>query len=132
VAIIAIIDDNPDDLALLSRVLSEEGYPVVTHPAGSGLKRPSDVLDFIEEQRPDLIIVDPFGGGRDFDLRILWRIRHSVDTRYVPLIVCTAHSAELFFRKFTLGAINARILPKPFTPQELLEMVRASLTKAKP
>jgi CheY-like chemotaxis protein len=126
---IALIDSDPDDLALLTQVLSDEGYSVVTHLADSELKSPGRVLDFIKEQRPDLIIADPFGGGWDFDLKALWTVRHNVQTRYVPLIVCTAHSGELHFRQGTLRVLNAGIVRKPFTRQQLLEAVQASLSR---
>jgi CheY-like chemotaxis protein len=129
VATIALIDNNPDDLALFSQVLGDEGHTVVSPPACSRLKDPSHVLDFIKEHRPDLIIADPFGNGWDFDLKTLWTMRHHVETRYVPLLVSTAQTAELHFRQGTLRVLNARVLPKPFTPQQLLEAVAASLKR---
>ena len=79
---ILIVDDDQGVQMLYSDELSDEGYNVVTCGDGSRL------MEFIQEERPDLVVMDMKLGKYD-GVDLLQDIRKSFDE--LPVIVCTAY-----------------------------------------
>lgn len=83
---IVVIEDQPEERALITRVLEQQGgyevLPVVTGEEG---------LATIQEHLPELIILDLLLPGLDgFD--VLARLKQDPRTRAIPVIVVTAKS----------------------------------------
>ena len=116
-ASILVIDDEPSILNLTRDLLAEEGYRVVATASHD------EALTALGTFRFALILSDT---GEGFDR---WaepeRIRDAAgDT---PVIIFSAHDAHLFEQHAAPGF--AGTIAKPFHLDELLEKVRATLTR---
>ena len=79
---ILVVDDEEPIRLLYEEELTDEGYTVITAAAGRGL------LERIEEERPDLVILDIKLADAD-GLDLLQEIRN---TYYdLPVILCSAY-----------------------------------------
>ncbi len=115
---ILVVDDDKDLVNLLERILVEEGYQVVKAYDGNS------ALTVLEEQRPDLIILDIIMPGLD-GLKALDVIRRDHD---VPVIMLTAKRDAATARDaFTTGADD--YIRKPFRKFEILARVKAKLRR---
>lgn len=83
-------------------------------------------LALIERERPDLIVTDMWMPGID-GLQLCAAVKARPDLAAIPLVLATAMShreqAEEYYRQ---GAIA--ILPKPFGPAELRDLVERHTT----
>ncbi|MDM8527045.1 response regulator [Anaerolineales bacterium HSG24] len=116
---ILVVDDTPDNLRLLIKILSIYGYMV--RPALDG------ELAFmaIEEKLPDLILLDimlPHTDGYE----ICQTLKQSPETQDIPIIFISALN-EVFdkVRGFSVGGVD--YITKPFQEQEVLARVRTHL-----
>jgi DNA-binding response OmpR family regulator len=110
---ILVVDDEQDILDLVSITLEDEGFRVNT--ACNGL----EALDSVEEQMPDLILLDmrmPVMDATEFAQE--FHIRHGHST---PILVLTA-SDDVGSRVEQLGA--AGWISKPFDLDELAASVK--------
>ncbi len=118
---ILIIEDEPFIRENLEDILSLEGFETLA--ATDGLVG----IQLAQQALPDLIICDimmPYGDGYD----VITALREAPQTEAIPFIFLTAKADRASLRQgMTLGADD--YLTKPFTPQEVLESVRARLKK---
>ena len=115
---IAVINDNPEFLELMSAILDEDaGYDV------SLFTGDATAIDEIAAADPDLIIVDLLlGGASGWEIVALAR----ADGRLadVPVIICSADVVALRDRTAELEQIgNVHVLPKPFGIDEITALV---------
>ena len=117
--LVLVADDEPRITKLVSMILSEEGFRVVT--AGSG----EAAIALSDEVRPDLIVLDLMMPGLDgFEVMSQLRSR-----RPVPIILLTARASIADRAKgLDLGADD--YVGKPFHPDELAARVRSVLRRA--
>ncbi len=114
---VLVVDDDPDILSIISFVLEEEGYRVVT--AGDG----REGLEAAEREMPDLILLDmkmPIMNG--------WEFAREFHARYdskVPLVVLTA-AEDAKRRAQEIGAVGW--IGKPFDLDELVSIVDQHLS----
>ena len=104
---ILYIEDNPDNMHLIQRVLTARGYDV--YGAETGL----DGVSMAEELKPDLILLDI--NLPDIDgYEVARRIRNSKmpDLRSVPIIAVTANVLEGDAEKALKAGCDA-YMPKP-------------------
>ena len=120
---VLVVDDDPDIRALAKLALTQDGFAVVEAASGK------DALAAIEEQAPDLLVLDlmmPVQGG----LEVLKILRSNPVTAKLPVVVLTAMDDEVSTRAgFELGATD--YLTKPFSNPQLAARVRACLTRAR-
>ncbi|MDB3892390.1 phosphate regulon transcriptional regulator PhoB [Alphaproteobacteria bacterium] len=121
---ILIADDEPNQLELLNFNLEQAGFEVVRASDGQ------QAIDMIEEQRPDLIILDwmmPQLSGID----VCRKLRANRQTKSLPVIILSARGEE---SDRTLGLdIGADdYISKPFSPRELVARVNALLRRSRP
>ena len=116
---ILVIDDEPDMLALLERILQAEGYDVLS--AVDGVFG----LSLLSQAKPDLILLDIMMPGPD-GLKVLQRIRQSSNA---PVIMITAkRDTESLQKALSSGADD--YITKPFRPAELVARIRTKLSRA--
>jgi DNA-binding response OmpR family regulator len=116
--LILVVDDEAAIARLVRRTLETEGYAVMTADRGER------ALELMEDERPDLVILDLMMPGID-GFETLRRIRA---TSQVAVIMLTARSADADRLKgFHNGADD--YLTKPFNPDELSARVAAVLRR---
>ncbi len=115
-----VVDDELSILEALQDILSLEGYEVVTAYNGAeGLRR-------IEEQRPDLVLLDlmmPVMDGRE----MLRRVREDPALKDLPVVVMSAGRIAEAERR----AASAT-LAKPFDLDHLLQTLARHLGPKRP
>lgn len=119
-----VIDDHPETLNIIQRVMQQRGYDVIGARSGArGLK-------LAEEELPDLILLDvmmPEMDGRE----VCRRLRTIPEVANVPIIMFTAlNEADQKLAGFDAGADD--YLTKPTEPGELAERVKALLDNTVP
>ena len=117
-ATILAIDDDPHLLRYVRNTLSEAGYTCM------GTGNPDELVHFLEIEQPDLVLLDLIlPGVSGFD--VMKRIRQ-VST--VPVIFLSGHSGEEHIvQALRMGADD--YIVKPFSPNELVARIEASLRK---
>ena len=112
---ILVADDNPSILNIVKTILEETGYGVQT--ADNGL----EVFSRLEEQKPDLIILDIMMPQMD-GLAVLMRLKGTAETSSIPVIMLTAKAQyEDMIKGYELGA--AYYITKPFTSTLLIKSI---------
>lgn len=120
--LIAVVDDEPDILELVSLHLRKAGYRV------EGFTNASEFYQFLGRKVPDLIVLDlmlPDADGID----ICRYLRKEGRLAEVPVIMLTAR-AELTDRVVGLETGADDYVTKPFSPRELVARVRAVLRRS--
>ncbi len=117
-ATILAIDDDPQILRYVRNTLTEAGYTWM------GTGDPDELVYLLEMRQPDLVLLDLIlPGVSGFDL--MKRIRQ-VST--VPVIFLSGHSGEEHVvQALRMGADD--YIAKPFSPNELVARIEASLRK---
>lgn len=117
---ILIADDNPDNVELLRKRLSSQGYETAAAFDGE------EALQAILKETPDLLILDVMMPKMD-GYEVLQRLRQNDDYRNLPVIMLTAKK-EIpdKLKGLDIGADD--YITKPFNPQELLARVKSLLT----
>jgi cyclic di-GMP phosphodiesterase len=116
---ILIVDDAPENLAVLSEIL-QPAYRVRAATSGEKALRVA-----ASEPQPDLILLDVMMPGMD-GYAVVERLREEPATRAIPVIFVTARDApEDEERGFAQGAVD--YITKPIKPAIALARVRAQL-----
>jgi DNA-binding response OmpR family regulator len=120
---ILIVDDTPDNLALLSDALDDAGYRVLVALDGNS------ALSRIQRRRPDLILMDALMPGLDgFDT--CRQIKADATSADIPVLFMTALTdSEHVVRGFEAGAID--YVTKPIECREVLARIAAHLRTAR-
>jgi two-component system, OmpR family, phosphate regulon response regulator PhoB len=122
--LVLIVEDEAPLVTLLRYNLEKEGFQVCE--AGDG----EEALVQIAERKPDLVLLDwmlPLVSG----IEVCRRIRHSPETRSLPIIILTARGEETDrVRGLDSGADDYVV--KPFSPSELMARLRAVMRRAQP
>ena len=117
---ILIIDDEPDNLRLLSTILESKNYNV-RQAVNADI-----ALKTIELQAPDLILLDILMPQVD-GYQLCKQLKYNPATQEIPVIFLSALARGLDRKKgFRVGA--ADYLTKPFEIEEVLARVQHQLT----
>lgn len=119
---ILIVEDEPEIAKLIQLSLEKEGF--VCHISRDGLT----ALRVIQEQQPDLIILDLMLPGLD-GLELCARIRQKPGAKDPYILMLTAKGEEID-RVIGLSTGADDYLVKPFSPRELVARVRALLRRS--
>ncbi|MBD1811942.1 PAS domain-containing protein [Microcoleus vaginatus DQ-U2] len=116
---ILMVDDNPESLRLLSRLLSKRGYKA----------RPTRdsklALNFALSSPPDLILLDIMMPGMD-GYQVCEQLKASPKTKDIPVIFISSLN-EVFdkVKAFSVGAVD--YITKPFQIEEVVARVENQL-----
>ena len=113
------VDDQPQIVRLIQVNLKKADFEVVTAFDGE------EALVKIQEERPDLVILDVIMPKRD-GFEVLREIKRNPETRHIPVIMLTVKAQDSdIFEGLKEGA--ELYLPKPFHANELITLVRRVL-----
>ena len=118
---ILYIEDNPDNMRLIQKVLEARGYEV--YSAANGL----DGVSMAEDQKPDMILVDinlPDIDGYEVARRI--RTSKETDLHSVTMIAITANVLKGDAEKALAAGCDA-YMPKPVNIHELSTRIETYL-----
>lgn len=121
---ILVVDDEKDILELIDYNLTKNGYRVKTASSGE------EALDLVKDNDYDLIILDLMLPGVDgFDItKIIKADKHKAN---IPIVMVTAKADEADkVAGLEIGADH--YVTKPFSPRELLAIVKATLRRRPP
>ena len=119
-ATILIVDDVPDNLAVLGELLRQSGYQVKVANSGRAALRFAAQLP-----RPDLILLDVMMPEMD-GYQVLLALRDNPVTRDIPVMFLTALDASHDEQRgLDMGA--ADYISKPIRPSVVLARVRTQL-----
>lgn len=124
VPLIAVVDDDPDILELVSVHVKKAGMKVRTFPDAQPFYR------FLQQDTPDLVILDLMLPDAD-GLEVCKSLRREERFRAVPVIMLTARADELD-RVLGLEIGADDYITKPFSPKELVARVKAVLRRSRP
>lgn len=117
---ILLIDDDPEITNILGDSLKAAGYQIEV--CDSGL----DALNAILSYKPDLLLLDVMLPGVD-GFTLAKQITEGAATSELPIIVLSGLEPSVaMFKRFRQVAA---FMPKPFNPEELLEIIRKTLAK---
>jgi CheY-like chemotaxis protein len=118
-AVVLVIDDDPDVVAGLAKVLSAAGY--VSHCCRDA----EGAIECVRQTTPDLIISDINLAGQS-GLHLCERIKREEGLIDVPFMFLSgAQIPDIIRRSHEAG--GTYYLRKPFDPQVLLELVDKAL-----
>lgn len=116
---IVIVDDQPNNLRVLSGILQQAGYKV--RPALDG----KFALQSIQSSPPDLILLDIRMPEMD-GYEVCRRLKANEQTREIPVIFISAlQDMEDKLQAFRAGGVD--YVAKPFQVEEVLARVKAHL-----
>lgn len=116
------VEDDRSIRELIIYALQSGGYEAVGFGEGNAF------FAAIESRLPDLILLDIMLPGED-GIEILKKLKDSVKTRHIPVIMITAKSAE-YDKVLGLDSGADDYITKPFGIMEFLSRVRAVLRRA--
>lgn len=116
---ILVVDDDALNLKMANHILSGKNMRV------SCLKSGEDAVEFLKENRPDLILLDVHMPGMN-GFETISIIRENMHTADIPVIFLTADDDSNTEKKgLEAGAMD--FIKKPFVPEVLLLRVRHTL-----
>lgn len=120
-ATILVADDETHILNVVSMKLQNAGFRVLT--AEDGVEAYAQAISM----HPDLIISD-LQMPRLSGLELACRLRGDALTRDIPIVLLTARGFDLPSNDSAENNIR-RVLPKPFSPREILACVQELLSQ---
>ncbi|MDP2248628.1 MAG: response regulator, partial [Nitrosomonadales bacterium] len=117
--VVLIVDDVPDNLAVLHDALDESGFMVlVAHNGESALKR-------AVEASPDVILLDAIMPGMD-GFEVCKRLKADINTRHIPVIFMTGLTeSEHVVAGFNAGGTD--YVTKPIRTTEVIARISSHL-----
>jgi two-component system, OmpR family, alkaline phosphatase synthesis response regulator PhoP len=114
---ILVVEDDRDISELITYNLEREGYEIACLYDGS------QVIDFVQKRKPELIILDLMLPEVD-GLEICRALKSDSNTKHIPIIMLTAKSEEAdVVVGLQMGADD--YIPKPFSPKVLVARIKA-------
>lgn len=117
---ILVIEDNEDNMELISFILKSHGYEVLQAFRGQ------DGLDMARANKPDLILLDIQLPDIDGTV-VLENLRSSVETITVPVVAVTSYAMTGDSKKLLNAGCDAYI-EKPIEPEIFILQVENILT----
>ena len=121
--VVLIVDDIPDNLAVLHDALDESGYTVLVATDGaSAIARAAQAL-------PDIVLLDALMPGMD-GFEVARRLKADERTAPIPIVFMTALTdTEHVLAAFAAGGVD--YVSKPVRPREVVARIAAHLQSAR-
>ncbi|NOX35617.1 MAG: response regulator [Deltaproteobacteria bacterium] len=117
--LVLAVDDRPQNLQFLGKLLSDKGYEVGMAQNGR------QALNFIKKNEPDLILLDIMMPEMD-GYEVCRQIKADFSVRHIPIIFLTAKTdPKDIVKGFDAGGVD--YVTKPFNSAELLVRVKTHI-----
>ncbi len=116
-ALIAIIDDDPDIVDASSLVLKSKGFDVIT------ATNPQDAYKIVKEKKPNLIILDVMMDEPDDGFYLAQKFRREGITTPILMYTSVSKATGLDFGKNEMVPVDD-FVEKPISPEELVSKVQ--------
>ncbi|MEZ5069502.1 MAG: response regulator [Bacteroidales bacterium] len=114
---ILVVDDNQENLRVVSNYLREKGYQIALSFNGEG------ALKLLEENKIDLILLDIMMPGMD-GYEVCKRLKADPRFKAIPVIFLTAKTdTDDIVKGFRVGGVD--YITKPFKKEELYARVNS-------
>ncbi|MCD4719462.1 MAG: response regulator [Desulfobacula sp.] len=118
-SLVLAVDDKPQNLQFLGKLLSDNGYEVGMAQNGE------QTLSFVKKNEPDLILLDIMMPGMN-GYEVCERLKKDFSARHIPIIFLTAKTdSEDIVKGFNVG--GADYVTKPFNSAELLARIKTHI-----
>jgi CheY-like chemotaxis protein/DNA-binding CsgD family transcriptional regulator len=121
--VVLIVDDVPDNLAVLHDALDESGYTVLVATSGeTALQRAAQAV-------PDIILLDAMMPGMD-GFEVARRLKAQAQTAHIPIVFMTGLTeTEYLVAALESGGVD--YVTKPIRPKEVLARMQVHLRGAR-
>lgn len=123
---IAVVNDDGVYLELMQDLLEDEGYKVTVW------NREENPYLLLKRDRPQLIIIDIRLETPDAGWKVLEQVRLDPATTHIPVIVCSADTQFLRWKRRQLREMDCAVLEKPFRLDTLIQHVDALIGEPAP
>lgn len=121
--LVLIVDDVPDNLAVLHDALDESGYTVLVATSGEA------ALARAAQARPDIVLLDAMMPGMD-GFEVARRLKADAATAHIPIVFMTGLTeTEHLVAALGTGAVD--YVTKPIKPKEVLARMDVHLRGAR-
>ena len=121
--LVLIVDDVPDNLALLHDALDAAGYTVLVATDGAS------ALQRAAQAEPDIVLLDAVMPGID-GFEVARRLKAGPETAHIPIVFMTGLTeTEHVLAAFEAGGID--YVTKPIRPPEVLARIAAHMQAAR-
>jgi CheY-like chemotaxis protein/DNA-binding CsgD family transcriptional regulator len=121
--VVLVVDDVPDNIALLNDALDEAGYTVLVATSGEA------ALGLAARALPDIVLLDAVMPGLD-GFEVARRLKADPDTAPIPIVFMTGLT-ETEHVVAAFGAGGSDYVTKPIRPREVLARIAAHLQQAR-
>lgn len=118
---ILVVEDDPENAALIELALTVRGYEVWL------AENAEQALAQIHTAHPDLILLDLMLPGMS-GLELAKQLRGRADTRSIPILALTALAQQRDFEQAAALGIEDYVT-KPFEPKELRDRIASVLAR---
>jgi len=121
--LVLIVDDVPDNLAVLHDALDESGYTVLVATSGE------QALVRAAQARPDIVLLDAMMPGID-GFEVARRLKADATTAHIPIVFMTGLTeTEHLVAALEAGGVD--YVTKPIKPKEVLARMNVHLQGAR-
>ena len=122
---ILVIDDDRDAVEAIKIVLKTKGYQIIA------LYNDTEGLQRVEEEKPDLIILDVVMSEVDSGFQLCKKLKQNEETKHIPIIILTAIN-EITGFEFSSERAGCWLptddyIDKPVQPGDLIKRVEKLL-----
>lgn len=121
--VVLIVDDQPDNLALLNDALDESGHTVLVATGGAS------ALERCAAAQPDVVLLDAVMPGLD-GFEVARRLKADPATAHIPIVFMTGLAAtEHVVAAFEAGGVD--YVTKPIRPREVIARIATHVRGAR-
>jgi len=118
---VVCIEVQPQQEEHIDTFLAQYGFEIIR------AAHAERTVDLVQQEPPDVLLLD-MSAEQEIVWSMFHRLRHSMRTCNVPIILITPRSTTIEHVRQLYAANAAGYLTKPYTPHELLESIDRALT----